>query len=65
MGREQEYRHLANTVFKRASDEERLMMKAQWKVLGVQYLELASQSKKIGENDTVYDSVPWDRFREN
>jgi hypothetical protein len=64
MNREQEYRHLANTTFKRASDEEKLILKAQWKVLGVQYLELADQSKKADENDTVYDPIPWGRFRD-
>ena len=52
MNREQEYRHLANNVFQRAS-EEGFLLKAQWEILGAQYLELADQSKKIDdENDS-------------
>jgi len=49
MNREQEYRHLANNVFHRAS-EESVLLKAQWEILGAQYLELADQSKEIDEN---------------
>ena len=30
-----------------------------------EYLELADQSKKIDEDETVYDPIPWDRFRKN
>jgi len=65
MDREQEYRQLSDNVFQRASDEKSVVLKAQWEILGAQYLELADQSKKIDENDTVYDPIPWDRFREN
>lgn len=65
MDREQEYRQLSDTVFQCASDEESALLKAQWKILGAQYLELAGQSKKIHETDTIYDPIPWDRFRDN
>ena len=64
MNREQEYRQLANSVFQRASEEQSILLKAQWEILGARYLELADQSKKIGENDTVYDPIPWDRLRD-
>jgi hypothetical protein len=36
---------------------------AQWKILGARYLELAYQSKKIEQNETIYDPIPWDRIR--
>ena len=60
MDREQE--QLSNNMFQRASDEESVVLKAQCEILGAQYLELAAHSKKIDENDTVYDPIPWDRF---
>ena len=61
MKREQEYRHLADDVFKRGAEKQNAQLKAQWKILGSRYLELANQSKKIDENETVYDPIPWDR----
>jgi len=64
MNREQEYRQLANSVFQRASEEDSVLLKAQWEILGARYSELADQSKKISENDTVYDPIPWDRLRD-
>jgi len=64
MNREQEYRQLASDVFKRASEEESVVLRAQWEILGARYLELADQSKRIDDNDTVYDPIPWDRFRQ-
>src|SRR5262245_11709081 len=64
MNREQEYRQLASDVFKRASEEESAVLRAQWEILGARYLELADQSKRIDDNDTVYDPIPWDRFRQ-
>ena len=63
MKREQEYRQLAADVFKRAGEEENAQLIAQWKILGSRYLELADQSKKIDEDETVYDPIRWDRFR--
>jgi hypothetical protein len=63
MKREQEYRHLADDVFKRGAEEQNAQLKAQWEILGCRYLELADQSKTIDENETVYDPIPWDRFR--
>jgi hypothetical protein len=65
MSREQEYRQLANSAFKQASEEESAQLMAQWKILGARYLELAVQSKKTDENDPNYDPIPWDRLRHN
>jgi hypothetical protein len=65
MSREQEYRQLANSAFKQAAEEESAQLMAQWKILGARYLELAVQSKKIDENDPIYDPIPWDRLRRN
>ena len=65
MSREQEYRELANSAFKQAAEEESAQLMAQWKILGARYLELAVQSKKIDENDPIYDPIPWDRLRRN
>jgi hypothetical protein len=60
MKREDEYRQLANDVLRRASSEEHnAQLRAQWEILGARYMELANQSKKIG--DTDYDPIPWDR----
>jgi hypothetical protein len=65
MTREQEYRQLANSAFKHASEEESVLLMAQWKILGAKYLEIADQSKKTEDNETVYDPIPWDRLRSN
>jgi len=63
MKREQEYRKLAENVLKRAADEHSAQMRAEWEILAARYLALASQSKKIEENDTSFDPIPWDRSR--
>jgi len=63
MKREQEYRHLAADLFRRAGEEQSAELIAQWKILGSRYLELADQSKKLDDNETVYDPIPWDRLR--
>jgi len=65
MTRADEYRQLARNVRKRASEEQNLLLRAQWEILGSRYLELADQSKKIDENDTRYDPIPWDRLRQH
>jgi hypothetical protein len=65
MTREQEYRQLANSAFKHAAEEESAQLMAQWKILGARYLELADQSEKIDESDTLYDPIPWDRLWHN
>ena len=65
MTREQEYRQLANSAFNQAAEEESAQLMAQWKILGARYLELADQSKKIDENEAIYDPIPWDRLRRN
>ena len=59
MKREDEYRQLANDVLRRASEEHNAQLRAQWEILGARYMELANQSKKIG--DTDYAPIPWDR----
>jgi hypothetical protein len=63
MTREKEYWQLANSAFKNAAEEESAQIMAQWKILGSRYLELAVQSKKIDDNETIYDPIPWDRLR--
>ena len=65
MKREQEYRQLARSVLKRASEEESAVLRAQWEILGARYSELADQSKRVDENNTVYDPIPWDRIRQH
>jgi hypothetical protein len=65
MRREEEYRRLANSAFKHASEEESAQLMAQWKILGARYLEFAHQAKKIEGNETIYDPIPWDRSRHN
>jgi hypothetical protein len=65
MSREDEYRQLANDAFKRAAEKESAQLTTQWKILAARYLELATQSKKITENNTMYKPIPWDRFRNN
>ena len=44
MRREDEYRQLANSVRKRAGDEESALMRAQWEILAATYVQLADQS---------------------
>ena len=44
MRREDEYRQMANSVRKRASDEESAVMRAQWEILAGTYVRLADQS---------------------
>ena len=44
MRREDEYRQLANSVRKRAGDEESALMSAQWEILAATYVQLADQS---------------------
>ena len=63
MEREKEYRQLADDVLKRASKEQSALMKAQWEILGARYTNLAEQSKKVAENTTIYDPIPWERMR--
>jgi hypothetical protein len=57
MHREQEYRQMANNMFRRAANEESAQLVAQWKILGASYLELARQSPEGGEKDALYDPV--------
>jgi len=63
MKREKEYRQLADDVLKRASTEQSAILRAQWEILGVRYTKLGEQSKKVDENDIVYDPIPWERVR--
>ena len=59
MRREDEYRQLANSVRKRAGDEESALMRAQWEILAGTYVRLADQSAKSRQpkkiDDTGYD----------
>jgi hypothetical protein len=50
-----------------AGDEQSLLLRAQWKILGarLRYLGLADQSKKIDESETHYDPMPWERLRQH
>ena len=67
MRREDEYRQLANSVRKRAGDEESALMRAQWEILAGTYVRLSVQSaknrqpKKIDDTGTYDDPIPWDR----
>jgi hypothetical protein len=65
MSREEEYMQLANDAFKRAAEEDSAQLATQWKILAARYLELATQSKRIDENNTMYKPIPWDRLRNN
>ena len=65
MKREEEYRQLANDVWRRASEEQSTVLRAQWEILGARYTELAEQSKKVDANDTLYDPIPRDRLRQH
>ena len=51
MKREEEYRQLASDILQRASEEQSAILRAQWEILSVSYMELAGQSKKVEEND--------------
>ena len=63
MKREKEYRQLTDGALKRASKEQSALMEAQWEILGPRYTKLAEQSKKVDENTTIYDPIPWERMR--
>jgi len=63
MKRQEEYRQLADNVRRRAAEEQSAQLRAQWEILAARYVELADQSKKVEENDTRYDPIPWDRLR--
>ena len=62
MRRADEHRQLANSVRKRAGDEESAVMKAQWEILSGTYVRLTDQSaqrrrpKKIDDTGT-YDKI--------
>jgi hypothetical protein len=64
MNREQEYRQLADDMFRRAANEESLELVAQWKILGARYLELARQSPATHHKDTLYDPVQQELLKE-
>jgi hypothetical protein len=50
---------------RRASEEQNAQLRAQWKILGARYMELADQSEDIDENDMLFDPIPWDRLRQH
>ena len=54
MKREEEYKQLANDVWRGASEEQSAQLRAQWEILGARYMELADQSKNI-DDDTDYE----------
>ena len=56
-------REEANETLQRASQEQRAILRAQWEILSASSTEVADQSKKVEENDTQYDPIPWDRLR--
>ena len=53
MTRRTEYKQLADSAFKRASEEQCAQFQAQWKILGAKYLELAKQSEHNDEKDEM------------
>jgi hypothetical protein len=56
MRREDEYRHLANSVRNRAGDEESALMRAQWEILAGTYVRLADQSAKSSQPKKIDDT---------
>jgi len=63
MKREEEYRQSANDTLQRDFEEQRAILRAQSEILSASSTEVADQSKKVEENDTQYDPIPWDRLR--
>jgi len=56
MRREDEYRQLANSVRKRAGDEESALIRAQWEILAGTYVRLADQSSKSSQPKKIDDT---------
>ena len=56
MRREDEYRELANSVRKRAGDEESAVVRAQWEILAGTYARLADQSAKSCQPTKIDDT---------
>ena len=56
MRREDEYRELANSVRKRAGDEESAVVRAQWEILAGTYVRLADQSAKTRQPKKIDDT---------
>jgi hypothetical protein len=56
MRREDEYRELANSVRKRAGDEESAVVRAQWEILAGTYVRLADQSAKSSQPKKIDDT---------
>ena len=57
MSREEEYRQLADDMFRRAANEESAQLEAQWKILGAKYVAIAEQSPEADEKNALYDPV--------
>ena len=57
MNRERQYKQLADDMFRRASEEKSMELKAQWEILGARYLEIARQSGGAGDKELSGDSV--------
>ena len=55
MSREQQYKQLADDLFRRASEEANVQLKAQWEILGARYLEISRQSSGAGDQELADD----------
>jgi len=57
MSREQQYKQLADDLFRRASEEANVQLKAQWEILGARYLEISRQSGGAGDQELAAGPV--------
>jgi hypothetical protein len=62
MRRKDEYRQLANSVRKRAGDEESAVMRAQWEILAGTYVQLADQSAKSRRPKKIDDTGTYEEL---
>ena len=54
MRREDEYRQLANSVRKRAGDEESALMRAQWEILaGLTYVSQINRQRPVSQRRSM------------
>ena len=59
----QEYKQLADSARRHASEEHTAILKAQWEFLAGLYMRLAERSNQIDDEETFGDPIPWDRGR--
>src|SRR5262249_51884943 len=64
MNRKRQYKQLADDMFRRASEEESVELKAQWEILGARYLEISRQSGGAGDQELADDPVQSDLLKD-